>query len=247
MKLLKRIVSIFFVISLIVFGVSFFLRDSLSGDTQIVNAVLVEPVQTETSAEKIVYEKDGYRAEITPLFDYELAGLIVTQHNADEWLDYFHKNDPFNTKDLCVVWGDNAASGVYQEGKYKSGDFTCFWKFDSQADWKQFNQTKISNNHLIPANDHIADLIKQTNIGDQISFKGYLSSYSITTDDGATIGERGTSTTREDTGNNSCEVVYVTDFTVLHPTDNIFRTLFDYSLYVLAGLALIGVILFFSK
>ena len=75
------------------------------------------------------------------LFDYEITGLVVSKHNADTWWDWVHaaSHDHLNVTDLCVVWGDNARSGSYQDMRFSSGQWTCNFKTDSDAAFAAFD------------------------------------------------------------------------------------------------------------
>lgn len=246
MKVVKKIIKILFVISLVVLGVSFFFRNTLPGSEEVLSEVLKEPVQEEVTTEPVVFEKDEYKATIEPLYSYELYGLIVTQYDSDIWYDQMHKDDPFNTKDLCVVWGSNIKTEAYLKGKYRHGEFTCYWNFKTMNDYKQFSESEVSNNHLIPANESLMKEIKKTGIGDQVYVKGYLSNYSVLVDD-STIFTRGTSTTREDRGDRSCETIYVTDFSILKKNNHPFVLIFQYVKYVTLFLLVVLIILFFVE
>jgi len=247
MSALKKIAKILLVVSIIVFGISFFMRNDLPKQTEVVESVGTAPVQIEIEMDPVELNKDGFTATISPLYSYELSGLVISMHNSDVWHDYYHQNDPFNTKDLCVVWGSNALEGKYLKGSYKSGDFTCYWDFNSRQDYFDFNESEVSNNHIVPANDDLAEAIKKVGIGDQVTLKGYLASYETTNDEnGQLIGTRGTSTTREDRGNNSCEVIYVTDFSVIKQNSNIYGYMYQYSLYAMIGFTVLTLILIFT-
>lgn len=244
MHRLEKIIHRLFVVTVIAFGVLFFLRNSLPAQNELIDEIAQIPIQKEVNADTITIPKDGVMGEIEPLYSYELYGLVVASYDSDVWHDQFHKNDPFNTKDLCVVWGDNATEGKYLTGKYTHGEFTCFWNFGSYDDYRNFNESEIANNHLIPSNEVLAKKIKQVQIGDQIHFKGYLSNYSITSEeDNSVIFTRGTSTIREDTGNQSCETVYVTEFEIVKENPNILALLYKYALYVLIALTAISLLM----
>jgi hypothetical protein len=129
MRTLEKLLRILFIINLIVFGASFFFRNTLPDLDPIPPEITKEPYQSEVVADKIIIENDGYTAELEPLFDYRITGLVVTTHNSDSWHDVTHKNDPFNTRDLCVVWGENVTTGAYKTGKFTSGDFNLFLEF----------------------------------------------------------------------------------------------------------------------
>ena len=81
----------------------------------------------------------------------------------------------------------------------------------------------------------------QAKKGDQVYLKGYLVNYSHTNGD----FERGTSTSREDTGNNSCESIFVTDFQILKEGNQNWRIANTVSKYTIFGLLLVICIKFF--
>jgi hypothetical protein len=53
----------------------------------------------------------GYTYTITPRATYDIAGLVVSQHRGDALFNMYHKADPGNIEDVCVVWGDAIANG----------------------------------------------------------------------------------------------------------------------------------------
>lgn len=242
MKLLGVLFKLFLLSALVLVIVSFFYHKSLPTKDQILIEIEQSPIQKPVGKNPIIIEKEGFTAEISPLYNYELYGLVVTQYNTESWYDYYHKRDPFNTKDLCVVWGSNITTGAYMTGKYRSGEFTCYWNFNTESDYQNFLENEIANNHLIPENDELANVIKRAKIGDQIHFKGYLANYRIADSDGKMIGERKSSTTREDTGNNSCEVVYVTEFEIIKENLNIFTLLYEYYWYILMSVVVLVIL-----
>jgi hypothetical protein len=79
--------------------------------------------------------------------------------------------------------------------------------------------------------------IKQVRIGDQVRIRGWLVNYS--NDEGFS---RGTSTTRDDTGNGACETIYLQDFDILRPLDNGWRIVFSLALAGVIGSSLLGLV-----
>jgi hypothetical protein len=78
------------------------------------------------------------------------------------------------------------------------------------------------NNHLITADQRIRDRIDAVRIGDQIHLKGLLVNYSARRMPHAW---RMTSTTRNDSGNGACEVVFVEAIDILqHGTPGWYTT-----------------------
>ena len=66
----------------------------------------------------------------------------------------------------------------------------------------------ISNNHIIPSNKKIAKALKYIKKGDFIELEGYLVDANI--DFWQITHYWESSTTRNDTGDGACEVIYVT-------------------------------------
>ncbi|MFH1656398.1 MAG: hypothetical protein ABH956_01325 [Candidatus Nealsonbacteria bacterium] len=240
MRILKTFVQLILLVSIIVFGVGYFKRDTLPQKEQILDSLYQKPLQEEIKEPWFEVSKDGVSYKIYPKYDYQFYGLIVTQYNSENWLDISHKEDPLNTKDICAVWGNNLKTGIYQEAKFSHGEFTCFWRFKKSDG--TFSPSEISNSHLLPANDQVYQKIKESQVGDQVYFKGYLADYAVITQQGEL--RRTTSITRNDTGNGACEVVYVTDFQILKKTDSIFPLFYKYSKYVIVISLIFLIILF---
>ena len=227
MKIIKWILFI----SLIVFGISFFQKDKLPEKNEIVSQLLQEPVQKKTKQVPFEVEKNGVAYTITPLYDYELNGLIVSYNHSDSWWDYYHRKwgDFLNIKDVCVVWGENIKSGVYQKMKFTSGSWTCYFKSDTREEWGKFRDDNLSNNHLLADDEIIEKVILSAKKGDQIHLKGFLASYSKK--DGTFT--RGTSINRTDKGNHACETIFLTDFQILKSANQEWRLASALSKYLI--------------
>jgi len=181
-----------------------------------IESIDTDPVQTEAAAEPFTVDKGGITYTVSPLYEYELQGMVVTTHNAGSFLDISHGRwkDKLNIRDVCVIWGENARSGVYESMKFSSGDFTCRFRTRDLETFRAFNQAQMSNNHLLARDEAVARAIMSARRGDQVRLSGFLSEYAH---DGGF--HRGTSTTREDTGDGACETIYVTEFEILQPAN----------------------------
>jgi hypothetical protein len=217
-----RFIQLIFCASLLAFGFAVFQGDALPPPEGILAQLDQEPEQKpprmrpfDTSVESITYH-------IEPLYQYELWGLVVSKHQADDFIDYAHKawSDHINTADLCVIWGENAHSGIYRKMAFSSGQWTCFYQASTQQEWELFDSNSISNNHLLVDREDIRELLKWVRVGDQIHFRGHLVEYSH---DGGF--SRGSSTVRTDTGNGACETVYVEQFDILQNGPRHWQTL----------------------
>jgi hypothetical protein len=230
---LRRLASIVLTASLAAFALSFFMRNRLPGKSLILDSLLQEPLQSADAfpAPFEVTRKD-VTYTVTPLFSYELWGMIVSYHHASSFIDISHKmwNDHLNVKDVCVIWGPNVKTGVYERMKFRNRDFTCFYRYPDREAAALFTENALSNNHLLPAGPLVADAILKARKGDQIHFKGWLVSYGHK---GAPYA-RGSSTVRTDRGNGACETVWVEEFEILREANASWRTLYKLSLVLVA-------------
>lgn len=231
---LRRLARVVLPAALLVFAASLFLRHRLPDKGLILEPLLQDPVQTDADVPgPFEIERKGFTYAVTPLFGYELWGLVVSYHHSSSFVDISHKqwNDYLNTKDLCVIWGRNVETGVYKRMTFRNRDFTCYYRYPDQAAYELFDANALSNNHILPADAQVAEAVRRARTGDQIHFKGWLVSYGLK---GAPYA-RGSSTTRTDRGNGACEVVFVTEFEVLRAANPIWRSLHGLALALAAA------------
>lgn len=222
---MDKVIKYVFLLSLVLYTASLFLKPPLPGISAINNSVIVvNPTQNEVNIPPIKTKFGDYTYEISPLYSYEIYGLVAADYTSNNWLDITHKKDPANTKDVCVVWGDNISSNAYKKVKYKHGEFTCYYYFNKRFE-PPFNGKLISNNHLIPKDKSIEKRIASVNIGDQVHIRGYLANYTIADGNGRQISSRNTSTTRDDSGGGACEIIYVNEIEVIGRSGAVYYTL----------------------
>ncbi|QIK36704.1 hypothetical protein GWK36_00340 [Caldichromatium japonicum] len=203
---------------------------------------LVEPRQTRTLLEPFTIESQGVRYRLVPHFDYELDGVVVSLHDSDVFWDIYHRKDWqdfINIRDLCVVWGENLASGVFRAMHYKNTTWTCWISTADPEAARRFAWDWLANNHLLSHIELVQRAIKSARVGDQIYLRGQLVSYS--NDRGF---QRGTSTRRDDTGDGACETIHVEDFKIIrraNPGWRLVRRIAGWSL----GLGLLALTLMF--
>ncbi len=233
---LRRVARIVFPLAALAFVASFFLRNRLPDKSVVLEPLLQSPVQTKDEVPgPFEVTRKGFAYSVKPLFSYELWGMIVSYHHSASFIDISHKqwNDYLNTKDICVIWGRNVETGVYERMRFRNRDFTCYYRYPDRETGELFTENCLSNNHILPADPLVAEAVLRARQGDQVHFKGWLVSYGVK---GAPYA-RGSSTVRNDRGNGACEVVYVTEFEILREANSGWRSLHKLSL-VLAVLAL---------
>ncbi len=183
-------------------------RDKLLPEVQ------TEPVQKEVHLPAFGAHAGKIDYRVAPVADYEITGLVVSRHDSDAWWDWIHAaaNDHLNVADLCMVWGANAASGAYEKTSSSSGQFVCYFESGDAQALQPSNVRALSNNHLLTADPRVAKRLRNVQLGDPVRLTGQLVSYSH---NAGFAFKRGTSTTREDTGNGACETIFVPDLELL--------------------------------
>jgi len=228
-----RIKSIIFLLLVFILAISFYQKEKLPSNENVIEDLYQEPIQRVTDRDPFEIEKEGIAYEIDPLYEYELYGMIVSYHHSKSWFDYYHQkwSDFINVKDICVIWGNNIESGIYQSMKFKNGSWTCYWQSKDNTSWSQFQDNALSNNHLLTDKEEVSKAIMEAKKGDQIYLKGYLVQYSHSNDS----FKRGTSITRDDRGNGACETIYVTDFKILKKANFYWNFLYSSAKYLIVA------------
>lgn len=172
-----------------------------------------EPRQRAIDRRPFAVSYSGVEYRVAPRYEYELFGLVVSYRQHDgESLMHRRSNDHLNMADICVVWSDTAFSEHLRKLDFWNGIFTCNVSTTDREAWAAFKMNQLSNNHLISDDPIIRDRVADIRIGDQIRVKGWLAEY------GASGGAmRGTSTTREDSGDGACETIFVNEFDIVEP------------------------------
>lgn len=204
-------------------------RNELPAPDTLLAEIAAEPVQSVTTKQPFTADYAGVRYAVEPEFEYELHGMVVSyrQHDGKSRM-HRAANDHLNVADLCVVWGDTAASPYLNDVSFWNGIFTCNFSTRSQAAWESIDVTQVANNHLISDDEALRAEIARVSIGDQIRVRGWLASY------GTGGAKRGTSTTRTDTGDGACETIFVQEFAITRRSRNPWRSVLYAALGVLA-------------
>lgn len=226
---LRKLARVVLPAAALVFAASLIFKNRLPEPAACLEPLLDGPVQTEEGVpEPFEVTRRNVTYTVTPLYAYELSGLVVSYHHSSSFIDIAHKqwNDYLNTKDICVIWGRNIETGVYRRMTFRNRDFTCYYRYPDQETGALFTESCLSNNHLLPGDTQVADAVLRARKGDQIRLKGWLVAYGVK---GAPYARR-SSVSRNDRGNGACEVVYVNEFEILKEGNAEWRALSKLSL-----------------
>ena len=232
--------SIIIVVSAVTLLVSFWNRNELPGNVDYVPGLADEPRQRRANERPFDLFFNGVDYRVRPQYTYDITGMVVSyRHHKHEYSRmHAQSKDHLNMLDVCVIWGDNPLNERLDKISFWNGIFTCNVKTRDQQAWDAFNMDQLSNNHLLSDDEFIREQVKKIRIGDQIRVRGHLASYSS-----AGLSERGTSTTRTDTGDGACETIYIDKFEIVRPATSYWRI----SMWASLALLLTGLGLFFRK
>ena len=158
-------------------------------------------------------EYKGRKIQITYKDYYDISGIVTSVHDYWGFDDYA----TLVPRDVCMAWGDLAKVYLAGDASFYQNNRSCYGKasnddldpsetFSYRTSFGQIRTSisSMSNNHLIPSTPEIRSQIFGLRAGEKVRIAGYLVNVhygDIQLD---------SSTTREDSGNGACEIIYVT-------------------------------------
>jgi len=173
------------------------------------NAALPEPVQKDFRRPPAsVFLENGFWLE--PVAHYEVEALVVgaERYRWDELAEV-------SPMDLALAWGKLAEPHITPLVSIRQSGRWFYWRIEDDETLRQLGrrviEASMANTHMIPATPEIKELLLSVEAGQAIRAKGFLVDVRHTQEQNT----RRTSRLRSDTGEGSCEVLYVTELTVL--------------------------------
>ena len=239
--LIKRVAQI----SFLVMVVSYISKDSLSSSTHYNNLFIDPPKQSITNKLPFDLEVDQEHYHITPKYNYEMEGIVVSTHHSDAFLDMAHEEwrDYLNIADLCVIWGENVKNSVYKNMDFNNGNWTCYYSWPSAEVRQHFHEDQLSNNHLLTNNTSIKQTIMNVEPGDHIRIEGILVDYA----NPANGFNRKTSITRKDRGQGACETIFIERFDIVQQLNSFQRVVFNISKFIFILSSIFFLFLYFTS
>lgn len=194
-----------------------------------------DPVQEPTQQPTFSAEVDGHSYTITPLRTYRIAGMVVSCGFSKALSEYY--KDGLNIMDAGLVWGSNLDPEIYRNIKFHTNGVRLFYHTKDREAYERFDESRVSNNHLLCIDPDLKKRIKALKRGDVVSIKGLLVSY---------LGRK-SSLTRTDQGDGACEVVWVDEMELLQDGTRHWHSLFKGGLYGIGALLMGQVAWFFIR
>lgn len=175
----------------------------------VITEALPDPVQKAAKGE-VKMTVDDYDVTITYKYSYVVDALVVHTKNYSGYALINH----LSQKDLALAWGNLPMLNDSIDFHWSQSERWYYWNVKTNEEAERaggtgYINTHSANTHIIPADDTIKKQIKDIKAGDHVVLTGYL----VDVVGEQPNGERYTwnsSTSRNDTGDGACEVMYVT-------------------------------------
>jgi hypothetical protein len=168
----------------------------------------IDPVQVnfDTLVESpIIKEIAGVKTILIPKATYKIAGRVMSKRHY--YMDWLSKLSPV---DLAFAWGPVATKQYADQLSFSHSDRYASFKYSGNfVGDPNLIPNHAGNEHLIPANPHIAKTLKSIKVDEVVELEGMLVNVEWM-DENNEPKNLDTSLTRDDVGAGACEIIYVT-------------------------------------
>ena len=190
---------------LIFIGYSLYTRPTATSTNELIETEKY-PIQTNIKPGEVApfaITAAGNRWTLTPQAHYQISARVL--HRSRYWLDWQSKFSPL---DLALGWGKLSDSEADKWIDWSQSGRWYYWRWGPGSPYQNTDIIHQSANvHIIPANTNIKHAVLQLKENDIVRLEGYLVNVN-----GLIKGKPywwHSSTTRYDTGDESCEILYV--------------------------------------
>lgn len=159
------------------------------------------PLQRDTTSDVITL--GDY--QLTPLAEFSLRARVLSRESYR-----LGRESDLSPIDLALGWGHMSDSGILANFTITQSNRWYYWNTPDLPIPRQQVVRESANMHVIPADPSIERELKKTRKGHLIELEGFL--VRVEASDGWTWKS---SLKRNDSGDGSCELVYVRSFTIL--------------------------------
>ena len=210
-------IRIVFLLIIIVLLIWFFIDHIVIKNTEFTGDFnnIPAPIQKTAKGSDIQIIDGGGQAKINYVASYNICGRVVKVNKYYS----FDIGDKLSPRDVGLSWGPLAREENHTKVKWSYGNRVLYWS-STDVNWvNQMGGTRKigeywSNNHLIPSDDNTKKLVNAIKEGDYVRIEGYLVNVYCKLSNNSYFTWN-SSTTRTDSGNHACEVLYVTNVTWL--------------------------------
>ena len=166
--------------------------------------VMVAGVPLQTSAMgSDRFEHNGYT--IQPLASFEITARVLSKKNYRTG-----RESDLSPVDLALGWGPMSDERVLDKISIRQSNRWYYWQVREFPIPRREIERNSANMHLIPASSHVHTILKTVKKGHIVEFSGKLIRA-----EGDNNWRWTSSMTRDDTGDNACELVYVEEIRIV--------------------------------
>lgn len=180
-------------------------RSTLSVSIQDAQSAPSQKNYNRSTQNKMRFVHEGY--DLTPIASFDISARVLSRKNYR-----FGREADLSPVDLALGWGRMSNIDVIKDVKISQRGRFYFWRAPSRN--KPIPISEIirssANMHLVPSGSDVERQIRGIEKNDIVRIKGYL--VNVKHKDG---WRWGSSTSRTDTGNGACELIFVTEVVVL--------------------------------
>lgn len=171
--------------------------------------VRLEPEQTGAEgAKRIIVKSHGFTWMLDPKSGYLVDGIVLSKKGyGSDW------NAMLSPCDIALAWGKMVSTGLHKQCRWSQSGRWYYWRYDKDFPFDNGFIAKWSaNTHIIPASENLKRAVGGVSRGDTVRLEGYL--VYVSGSDGKQTYTWSSSLSRDDTGDGSCEVLYLTSLTL---------------------------------
>ncbi|MDV3429118.1 MAG: hypothetical protein LIR50_19170 [Bacillota bacterium] len=158
---------------------------------------LENPVQTDLDGNDKLYIND--KVTLVKRAEYKVYALVVSKKSYGKFSD-----GDIAPIDLALAWGKLTDVSYLKNISFFQSSRWYYYRYDGKSDIDlSYIASHSSNNHIIPKNKNILNILKKVKVKDKVILEGYL----VDIYKGNNYTWK-TSLKRSDTGGGSCEVFY---------------------------------------
>jgi len=190
--------AVAFVVPLVIVAMTWLSKEPFTG-------FIGDPVQSNLGgAETVIIKGDRGDVALSLLAHYSIEAVVKSKNHQSDYASQISKYD------LALAWGTLNDPVIDAHISYgQSGRFYYYRWSEGTPVSPDYIASHSANVHVIHSNSYILKDIKGIDENDHIRLEGFLVNTNFK--DGAWK----TSLTRNDTGNGSCEILYVTNVEIL--------------------------------
>ena len=164
--------------------------------------------------DQIIIANDSGKFIITPIAEYSISARVVSSRSySRKWTALL------SPVDLALVWGKLGDKKTDNFISYKQRNRWYYYRYNQNCPIdNNYIISHSSNNHIIPSSYNLSITLKSIKKNDLVRIEGYLVKVDGFMKNGKVYW--GTSTTRNDSGDRSCELIYAKSIQI---NDKIYR------------------------